>query len=342
MPDIRLGVLAEHLGAELRGDPSIVIHSVAEPQQAGAGQISLLTDPSRLEEGRSSQASAFVVTRSIEGLRAAQLICPDASRALGQLLDLLHPPGRRDLSGIDERAAVDDNAEVHQTAWVGPFCYIGPGARIGPRSRIEPFSYVGADARVGEDCCIGPGVTLKESCQVADRVVLGPGSVIGHCGFGYWRDDEGWHAIGSKGAVHIASDAEIGANSCVDRGTLECTRIGQGVKIDNLVQVGHNVQVRDRALLCAQVGLAGSVVVEEDALLGGQVGVADHRRIGRGGRVGAKSGVAQNVPEGAVVSGYPAFEHGRWLKSSVVFGRLGELARQVRKLRQQLASLMEG
>jgi UDP-3-O-[3-hydroxymyristoyl] glucosamine N-acyltransferase len=340
-----LGQLARALGASLQGvdDPSLLISGVADPADARPGQIALLTDPSRLAEGTTSAASAFVVARAHPELPAPQLVVDDPARALARLLELFGPERAPGEPGVDPRSAVDTGAEIDASAWVGPFAYVGPRARVGPGSRIEPFSYVGEGVVIGRDCHVGPGATLLAGAEVGDGAILGPGSVVGFRGFGFFRGEEGWRPIPAPGGVTLGREVELGANSCVDAGTLSPTRVADGVKIDNLVQIGHNCAVAARALLCAQVGLAGSVRVGEDCQLGGQVGVADHRRLGRGCRVGAKSGVAQDVAEGATVAGYPAIPHRAWLRSSVVFARLSELAREVKALSERVtaAALMD-
>jgi UDP-3-O-[3-hydroxymyristoyl] glucosamine N-acyltransferase len=341
MAPTSLGELARILGAELRGDPSIVISDVSEPEFAEPGEVALLTDPGRVEAGLTSRGSAFVVPRAVEGLAAAQLVCADPKRALGLLLQHFAGVDEEQATGVDQRAAVADGARVDRTAWVGPFCYVGESAVIGPGCRIEPFSYVGRGARVGRGCRLGPGATLAEGVELAEGVVVGPGAVVGYRGFGFWRDGEGWHPVPSRGGVTVGQGSEIGANSCVDAGTIGATRIGAGVKIDNLVQVGHNCQVEQRALLCAQVGLAGSVTLDKDCVLGGQVGVADHLSVGQASRVGAQSGIARDVPPRTDVSGYPAIPHTRWLRASAWFSKLDDLAKQVRQLARQVSELLE-
>jgi UDP-3-O-[3-hydroxymyristoyl] glucosamine N-acyltransferase len=340
-----LGELARQLGASLHGgDPSLSISGVAEPADARPGQVALLTDPSRFAEGQTSAASAFVVTRIHPELPSSQLVLgegEDPARALGRLLELFKSEPASRQPGVDPRSAVDESAAIDAEAWVGPFAYVGPGARVGAGSWVEPFSYVGEGVVIGRDCRVGPGATVLARSEVGDGAVLGPGSVVGYRGFGFWRGDDGWHSIPAAGGASIGRDVELGANTCVDAGTLTPTRVEDGVKIDNLVQVGHNCAVAARALLCAQVGLAGSVEVGEDCQLGGQVGVADHRRLGRSCRVGARSGVAQDVAEEATVSGYPAIPHRTWLRSSVIFARLSELLGKVRELSEGVAALME-
>jgi UDP-3-O-[3-hydroxymyristoyl] glucosamine N-acyltransferase len=333
-----LSDLAARLGAEVIGDPAVTILGVAELADAGRGQIAPLLDLSRSEEAGASRASALLVSRHVATLPTPQLVHADPRRVLGLLLELFSPSPRVE-RGVDPRAAVDASARIAPGAWIGPFVYVGPRATIADESRVEPFCYIGADALVGRRCTIGPGAMIGAGCRLEDDVTLGPGAVIGGDGFGFWRDESGWRRIPSAGSVTLGEGCAIGAQSCVDRATLGATRIGRGAKIDNLVQIGHNVRVGDRALLCAQVGLAGSVEVGADAVLAGQVGVADHRRVGAASRVGAHSGVAQDVADGAQVSGYPALPHRRWLRASALFGRLGDLARAVQELRREVARM---
>ena len=238
MAPLSLGELARLLGARLHGaDPSLVIRGVAEPAGARPGQVAMLTDPRRIHEGRRSAASAFVVRRVVEDLLAPQLVldASDPARALALLLERFGSEKEPREVGIDPRAAVADGAEVDARAWVGPFVYIGAGARVGSGSRIEPFSYVGAGVRIGARCSIGPGATVLTGSTVGDRTTLGPGSVVGRRGFGFHRDAQGWQPIPAPGGVTLGRDVELGAGSCVDAGTLSPTRVGDGVKIDNLV-----------------------------------------------------------------------------------------------------------
>jgi UDP-3-O-[3-hydroxymyristoyl] glucosamine N-acyltransferase len=205
---------------------------------------------------------------------------------------------------------------------------------------VLPFSFIAEGVPVGRDCLIGPGATLLDGSQLDDRVRVAPGAVVGGEGFGFWRDDQGrWQRLLSAGAARLGADVELGAGSCVDRGTLAATEVGRGSKVDNLVQVGHNVSVGEDALLCAQVGLAGSVRVEDGCVLGGQVGVADHRRVGAGAQLAAQAGVASDVPPGARVGGTPAIDERRWLRASVLFSRLAELNKEVRELRREVERL---
>ena len=237
MPSVPLGEIARRLDAELRGDPQLQIHGVAEPHLAEPGHIVVLADPAAVDRCAACEASAFIVRRPSSGLGGAQLVCGDPRRALGQLLQIFAPPCAPAPIGVDQRAAVDATAEVDSTAWIGPFVYVGPGASVGPGSQVEPFSYIGPNACVGRDCTLGPGATLLAGCEVGDGVVLGPGAVVGHHGFGFWQDENGWHRVPSRGTVTIDDGAELGANTCVDRGTLSATTVGEGVKIGNIYGV---------------------------------------------------------------------------------------------------------
>ena len=302
----RLGSLCLELGLELRGDPELEVRGVAEPAAAGPHDIAPLTDPRRLGEAARSRAGALLLREAYPQDPRPQIICDDASAALGKLLTALTPEQPPPGEGVDPRAVVDASAVVEEGAWVGPFAVVGPEARVGAGSWIYPFSYVGRGAVLGENCRLGPGAVLGDGCVLEQGVALAPGAVVGGEGFGFWRDGEGWRRIPCQGAVTVGAGSQIGVNSCVDRGTLGHTALGQGVMLDNLVQVGHNCRLHDHALLCGQVGLAGSVTLGEGAVLAGQVGVADHRTVGAGAMVGAQSGVSRDVKEGETVMGYPA------------------------------------
>ena len=318
----RLGPLCRDLGLELRGDPGLEVQGITEPAAAGPRDIAALTDPRRLPEAETSQAGALLLREPLAHDPRPQILCEDPSAALGKLLAALMPEEAAPGQGVDAKAVVDPSARVDDGAWVGPLAVVGPQARVGAGSWIYPFCYVGRGARVGENCRLGPGAVLMDGCALDDGVHLAPGAVVGGEGFGFWGGASGWRRIPSQGAVTVGQGSHIGANSCVDAGTLGDTRLGSGVMLDNLVQVGHNCQLHDGALLCGQTGLAGSVTVGEGAVLAGQVGVADHREIGAGAMVGAQSGVAHDVPAGEKVMGYPAVGHRLWKRAVAATTRL--------------------
>lgn len=320
--------IARLLGAELAGPataPAKLINGVAALEDAGPDELSLFLGPRNIEMLKSSRAGALIVSRRARaglealGLEARPLLVVDDARlALAVVLDLFYPDEPFQ-AGVAAGALVDERADVHGTASVAAGAVIEPGARIGPGTRIGSGTVVGRDAHIGTDCVLGRCVVVRRGCRLGNRVRLGDGAVIGSRGFGLVGRNgarAGKRAVPIKqvGTVIIEDDVEIGANSTVDRATLGATRIGQGTKIDNLVQVGHNVIIGRDVIIAAQTGLSGSVRIGDGAVLGGQVGVADHICIGAGAQVGAKSGVGSDVPAGSRVAGYPAVPVKQWLR----------------------------
>ncbi|MCB9555975.1 MAG: UDP-3-O-(3-hydroxymyristoyl)glucosamine N-acyltransferase [Deltaproteobacteria bacterium] len=320
----------------------LLISSVAPPAEAGPGQIACVYSSAAHRAAQASSASALVIAEPLAQSRCFQLVVDDPRCALARLLERFAPRAPSWPQGIDPRAVVDPSAEIATTARIAPFVVIGPAANVGAETLIEPFCVIGPGAHVGAGCRVGAGGYIGAGVTLGERVCLDPGAVIGSDGFGAVRDGASWRPLRSLGAARIGSDTRVGANSCVDAGTLTDTRIAAGVQIDNLVQVAHNVDIGERALLCAQVGLAGGVRIGRDAMLGGQVGVADGRSIGEAARVAAKSGVSADVEAGAAVAGYPAIAHGRWRRSAVLFSRLNALYRQVRQLADRLEDRLSG
>jgi UDP-3-O-[3-hydroxymyristoyl] glucosamine N-acyltransferase len=337
--------LAQRVDAQVIGDPQLPIDGVAGLRDAGPTDIAPLFELQQQGELRQSGAAALLVPARLRdhaaGLGRPVLLCQDPRRALGLLLEHLLAASERPSAGVHPTAIVDEAAVLHPSARVGPFCLLERGVRVDEGVELQAYCHVGADAWIERDCRVGSHAFVGAGCVVGAGSVLGPGSVLGAEGFGYWRDGQRWRRIPSAGHVTLGEGVEIGANTCVDRATLGSTRIDEGAKLDNLVQVGHNAQVGARALLCAQVGLAGSVEIGADTLLGGQVGVADHRRVGAEARIGAGSGVATDVAPGETVSGYPAFKHSRWLRSSVLFRRLDRLSDGLKQLALRVESLAE-
>lgn len=322
--------LARHIGGELTGgDAAQAITGVDALATAGPTAIAPVLDDALWAEVISSRAGALLVRRARAGLGRAQIASAEPRRALGLLIELYRPPPRW-RRGRHPTAVVDEAAAVAEDAYIGPHCVVEAEARVGSATQLEAGSFLGAGVVVGARCRIGPHAVILADCQLDDEVVVAAGAVVGAAGFGHWRDQRGqWQPVASLGSVRIERGAELGANSCVDRATVGATRVGVGTKIDNLVQIGHNVQLGRDVLLCAQVGLAGSVRIEDGAQLGGQVGVADHLTVGRDARVAGGSGVVRGVPGGATVGGYPAMDQRQWLRSSALAARLARARARV-------------
>ncbi|HKK32412.1 MAG TPA: UDP-3-O-(3-hydroxymyristoyl)glucosamine N-acyltransferase, partial [Desulfomicrobiaceae bacterium] len=230
-------------------------------------------------------------------------------------------------------------ASVPDSATIGPNVFIGAGAEIGPDTTLFPGCYVGEECRVGQGCTLYPNAVLMAGTEVGDRVTLHAGVVLGSDGFGFAQSQNGMEKFPQIGRVVVEDDVEIGANSTIDRAALGETRIGQGTKIDNLVQLGHNVQVGKNSIIVAQVGVAGSTTIGEQVILAGQVGVAGHLTIGDKCRVGAKSGIGKDLKPGTDVSGIPAMPHGTYLRASTTLPKLPDMVRRIRKLEKELAKM---
>jgi UDP-3-O-[3-hydroxymyristoyl] glucosamine N-acyltransferase len=343
---LTLGELAAHVGGRVIGDPTVSITSVAAIDEAGDGAITVLSNPRYRRYLRQCRASAVIVAPggAAEGEGAARinyLETTDPYRAFARILGLFCPPPQFSRT-VSSAAFIDGSAVLAADVTVYPNVYIGARARIGGGSTLFPGVFIGDDAEIGADCLLHPNVVIREGCRVGDRVILHPGVVIGSDGFGYAGAGANRIKIPQIGIVEVGDDVEIGANTTIDRATLGKTIIGRGVKIDNLVQVGHNVTVGDNSLFAAQVGIAGSTRVGRDVTLAGQVGVAQHLEIGDGATVGPKSGVGRTIEPRKVVSGFiDAAPHQEWLKVAVLLPQLPGLWRAVKRLEKQLARLLK-
>jgi len=346
-PQLSVQELARRIGAELRGGGAGDISGVAPLETAGPSQIAFYANPRYRRELQATRAGAVIVSDEDAAqvpASSARLVAPQPYVAFAKASALFHD-GLVIEPGIQAGALVDETAEVHPTAAISPGAYVGPNARIGPRTTLHAGARVLDGARIGEDCVLWQGAVVREHCIVGNRVVLQPNAVVGSDGFGFAFDLEGegngpmHRKVPQSGIVCIEDDVEVGACSCIDRATLGETRVGRGTKIDNLVQIGHNVQVGPLCLIVAQVGISGSTQVGQGVVLAGQVGVVGHLRIGDGARAGAQAGVAHDVGEGETVTGYPAMPHREWLRMSAALPRVPELLKQVRKLQQRVEQL---
>lgn len=328
-----LADLAEAVGGQVVGDPRVVIEGVSSIDEAGPGEITFLGHPRYRKHLASCTASAVIVGHgSWSGTRLNLLRVDDPYRAFAQVHGLFHPPAAHD-PGVSPLAFVDPTAVVGPDASVYPHCYVGRRARVGEATVLMPGVVVGADARIGKGCVLHPNVTVEERCRIGDGVVLHAGVVIGSDGFGYAGQGPQRVKAPQTGVVELADHVEVGANTTVDRATIGSTRIGAGTKIDNLVQIGHNVVIGERCLILAQTGIAGSAVVGDDVVLAGQSGVKDHVEVGRRSVIGPRGGVVRSVPPGSVLSGLTlAAPHRQWLRVMQLLPKLPALWQRVRRL----------
>jgi UDP-3-O-[3-hydroxymyristoyl] glucosamine N-acyltransferase len=336
--EFTLGQLAQALGATLEGDPRRVVTGVAPLESAGPHQVSFLTHARYADAARTSRAGAFVAGAEAAGLPAPVLRVPAPQQALVDLLNLFHPPAPV-VPGVHPTAVIAADARVDPTAAVGPHAVIDAGVRIGARVRVGPLVYLGAGVEIGEDSALGAQVVLLEGVRLGRRVVVHPGAVLGADGFGFVFDGARHRKIPQTGGVLVEDDVEIGANTTIDRATFGDTVIRRGTKIDNLVQIGHNVEVGEHSILVAQVGVSGSARLGRGVVLAGQVGVADHVTVGDGALVAAQGGVPSDLDAGGKYFGTPARPMIEAKRIIAAETRLPELLRRVRELERALEAL---
>lgn len=338
----KLRELAEIIGGEVSGDAEVEIHGVAGIREAGLGDITFVANPKYEEFVSSTGASAVIASPTLASAKPL-IRTENPYFAYLKVLNLFaSETAVRYATGAHPSAVVDPSAEIGDGVSIGPFCEISARARIGANTTILCGTFVGEDTVIGEDCLIYSNVSIRESTTIGNRVILQPGAVLGSDGFGYAKDGNMHHKVPQIGRVVIEDDVEIGANSCVDRATTGETRVRRGTKIDNLVQIAHNVEIGEDTVIAAQVGISGSTVVEKNVIFAGQAGIVGHIRIGEGATVGARGGVTKDVPSHTTVSGYPAREHTFARKIYVHTAKLPELFKRVRELEQQIKELREG
>jgi UDP-3-O-[3-hydroxymyristoyl] glucosamine N-acyltransferase len=334
---VKLHDIASLLGAEIIGHQDIDIIGAAGLHDAHEGDITFIASKKYIRELSHSKASCVIVQEPLSDVHIPQLKVSNPLRAFATLLDhfSIKPslPG-----GISPDAMVADDAVLGENVCVFPFAHISRGASIGSGTVIYPYVFIGENTSVGENCLIYPNVTLREGVRIGNRVIIHSGSVIGSDGFGYVFENGTHHKIPQVGGVVIGDDVEIGSNVSVDRATTGNTLIGAGTKIDNLVQIAHNVKVGENAILVSQVGIAGSSEIGDFVILAGQVGISDHTKIDSETVIGAQSGAKGHVKKGAY-SGSPAIPHREWLKAQVVFARLPELHKRIRALEEKIKEL---
>jgi len=342
---IRLAELAAFLDAQnggayeraVEGDPNAVIHGFASLSAARPADLVFVRDVSLAAALEQTAARVVLAPPGLEVGGRSVLRSRQPAHDFSRLVDEF-APRRRPPEGIAPGARVDASANVAPTACIESGAQVGPGCRVGARTVIGANATLVADVEVGCDGWIHAGAVLREGTRVGDRVVLQPGVVLGGDGFGYVPDAEGRPvAMAQRGCVVIEDDVEIGANTTVDRATLDETRIRRGAKIDNQVQIAHNCDIGEHALIAAQTGLSGGTIVGARAILMGGVGTTGHLRIGEGAFIAARAGLHGDVPAGARMYGAPASEERSWHRTVAALRRLPELVKRVRRLERQLA-----
>ena len=335
-------MIAGLIGGRIEGDAKAAVHTVSSIEGGHKGSLTYLTNPKYESFVYTTGASIVLVGDNFEPKApvAATLIkVPDVNVAVLHLLEIYNAAKPR-RQGISPRAAVSEQASVGEECYIGDFAVVEEGVRIGKGCQIYPQVYLGRGVTVGDNTTLYPGVKIYEGCTVGARCILHAGAVIGADGFGFMPNAEGgFDKIPQLGNVIIEDDVEIGANTCIDRAKTDSTVIRRGVKLDNLIQIGHNVQIGENTVSSAQTGIAGTSRVGRNCFLAGQVGIADHVTIGDRVKVGSKSGIDKNVGDDEIRFGYPALPGMQYHRSSAIFKNLPELARRVAELEKQINEL---
>jgi UDP-3-O-[3-hydroxymyristoyl] glucosamine N-acyltransferase len=328
---MKLSEIASALQVRLEnGSPDTEIIGLNGIEVAGPGELTFVSNPKYAAAARNTRAAAVIVSEEFPAIPAAMLRAKDPYLAFARALELFHAAPRFS-PGIHPTAVVHESARIGANAHIGPYVVIGEHVEIGANAVLLAHAVIYPEVKIGDNFFAHARATVRENCRIGNNVLLQNGVVIGADGFGFAKTSEGrWHKIPQPAPVIIEDDVEIQANSCIDRASVGETRIGRGVKVDNLVQVGHGTHVGEDALLCAQVGLAGSTEIGKRVILTGQVGVVGHCKVGDDAIVTPQSGVAADIPAKALVSGAPAVDHRAWLKYSAILPKLPDLVRALR------------
>jgi len=337
----RLDEIASYLGGEVVGDGSVEIKGVAGIEEAKPGDLTFIANPKYVKLLNTTSASAVVMGQDVQEAKIPVIRHPNPYYAFSGAIGLFHKPEKRYPERIDPTALLGKGVILGKDVYVGPYVIIKDRVKLSDKVVILGGSFIGGDTVVGESSLIFPHVTIRENVIIGKNVIIHSGTVIGSDGFGYAKDKGVYHKIPQVGRVVLEDDVEVGANVTIDRATLGETRIKKGTKIDNLVQIAHNVKIGENTIVVAQVGISGSTKVGKNVTLAGQVGLVGHIEIGDNVIVGAQSGVSKSLHPGKVYFGYPAREHSKARKIEAVVSLLPQYVEKIRSLEKRIKELEE-
>jgi UDP-3-O-[3-hydroxymyristoyl] glucosamine N-acyltransferase len=333
---MKLGELATRLGAELHGAADVEVTGVTGIEEAGPTEITFVANRRYAGLAKTTRAAAVLVEPEFPEIAAATLRIKNPYHAFSRALGMFYQPPAYP-QGIHATAVIDPTAEIGPGAHIGAYVVVGPGARVGKHATILPHVVLYPAVKVGDHFFAHAHAVVRENCVLGDYVTLENGAIVGADGFGFSKNDRGeWEKIPQSGPVRLGDRVDVQANACVDRATVGATEIGDGSKIDNLVQVGHGSKVGQNTLICAQTGLAGSSVIGNNVILAGQTGIAGHCSVGDGVILTAQSAVSHDVPAGKMISGSPGFDNRVWLRAAAIFQRLPELLKRLDRVEKKL------
>ncbi|MGY6562808.1 MAG: UDP-3-O-(3-hydroxymyristoyl)glucosamine N-acyltransferase [Luteibaculaceae bacterium] len=336
--------IAAILGGTIEGNPEIKVSTVCKIEEGKPGAITFLANPAYTEFIYKTEASIAIVSNSFKAEKSLPITLTliktsDAYQAFATLLNFYNS-AKNNKEGIEQPSFIDTTASVGEKVYIGAFAYIGKNVKVGAGSKIYPHVYIGDNTEIGENAQIFSGVKIYHECKIGNHVTIHAGSIIGADGFGFAPNaDNQYNKVPQIGNVIVEDYVEIGANTTVDRATIGSTVIKKGVKLDNLVQIAHNVEIGENTVVAAQSGIAGSTKIGKNAMFGGQVGILGHLKIADGAKVAAQSGVGHHMQENEIVQGSPAFKHSDYKRSFVLFRTLPKIKEQLDDLKKEVNQL---
>ena len=333
--------IADFLGGTVDGDENASVHTFAKIEEGVPGALSFLSNVKYTQYLYSTKSSIILVNKDFkpeQPVSATLVRVDNAYDSLAKLMSL-YASMKPAKTGISSLASVSEKAKIGNNVYIGPFSVIEDGAVIGDNTQIYPSVTIGEGATVGSDCILYPHVTVYYGCKIGNRCILHAGSVVGADGFGFAPTPNGYNKSPQIGIVELEDDVEIGANTCVDRSTMGRTIVRKGVKLDNLVQVAHNVEVGENTVISAQTGIAGSSKIGSWCMIGGQSGISGHITVGNKVNIAAKTGVISSINDGDTIMGYPSIGYRNFLRSSLIFRELPEMNKTIQKLQKEIEEL---
>jgi len=334
--------IADFLEGEVVGNPHVMVSNLSKIDESVKDTLTFLSNPKYTHFVYNTKASIILVNKDFfpeQPISSTLIKVEDAYQALAKLLHLVDS-SKKQQSGIDSLSFISSSAHIGENAYIGAFSFIGDNAEIGDNAQIYPQTYIGNTVTIGNDVTIYPGAKIYADCVIGHRCVIHSGVVIGADGFGFAPNNNGgYDKIAQIGNVTLEDDVEVGANTTIDRATMGSTYIRKGVKLDNLIQIAHNVEIGENSVLAAQTGIAGSVKIGENCMFGGQVGISGHLSIGNNVKLAAQSGVISNIPHDSTYMGAPSMPNIQYTKAYVIFRKLPELAKSVDTLKKEIEEL---
>lgn len=328
--------IAELLHGELIGDENVSVNRLAKIEEGEPGSLSFLANPKYTQHIYTTEASIVIVNKDFtpeQKIKSTLIKVEDAYGAFASLLNMYNQV-KNDRKGISEHAVIDPSASIGEDVYIGPNCTIGENVSIGNNTKIYPGAHIDSNAKIGDGCIIHQGVIIYADCEVGNECIFHAGVIIGSDGFGFAPKGSSYDKVAQIGNVIVEDGVEIGANSCIDRATLGHTIIRKGVKLDNLVQVAHNVEIGENTIIAAQTGIAGSTKIGKNCRIGGQVGIIGHVNIGDNVKIAAQSGIGSDLKDDIIVQGSPAFEIGDYKRAYVYFRNLSKMANDISDLKK--------